>query len=189
MSEDLKRFYGERGFRRNNREENIRLSKAVKLANIRSGARILGVGCRDGYLKKFLKGGYQYFGIDIVPEFEAPDITIQDMCAGTDFDPDFFDVVFCIEVLEYVTNPYFVLREIRRILKLGGRLVLSVPNLYHFKEILWNLLGVKDRQGHLFSWTRQAMVKARRWLASKSKRLLEPTFIPRFGLTGSWRVP
>ena len=157
MSEDLKRFYSERSSWRNYREENIRLSKAVKLANIRSGVRILDVGCRDGYLKKFLKGDYQYFGIDIAPEFEAPDITIQDICAGTDFDPDFFDIVFCIEVLEHVTNPYFVLREIHRILKPGGRLVLSVPNPYHFKEILWNLLRVKDRQGHLFSWTRQTM--------------------------------
>ena len=157
MSEDLKRFYSERSSWRNYREENIRLSKAVKLANIRSGVRILDVGCRDGYLKKFLKGDYQYFGIDIAPEFEAPDITIQDICAGTDFDADFFDIVFCIEVLEHVSNPYFVLREIHRILKPGGRLVLSVPNPYHFKEILWNLLRVKDRQGHLFSWTRQTM--------------------------------
>jgi len=157
MSEDLKRFYSERSSWRNYREENIRLSKAVKLAEVRSGVRILDVGCRDGYLKKFLKGDYQYFGIDIAPEFEAPDITIQDICARTDFDADFFDIVFCIEVLEHVTNPYFVLREIHRILKPGGRLVLSVPNPYHFKEILWNLLRVKDRQGHLFSWTRQTM--------------------------------
>ncbi|TET67031.1 MAG: class I SAM-dependent methyltransferase [Candidatus Zixiibacteriota bacterium] len=157
MSEDLKRFYSERSSWRNYREENIRLSKAVKLAEVRSGVRILDVGCRDGHLKKFLKGDYQYSGIDIVPEFEAPDITIQDICAGTNFEAGFFDVAFCIEVLEHVTNPYFVLREIHRILKPGGRLVLSVPNPYHFKEILWNLLRVKDRQGHLFSWTRQTM--------------------------------
>ena len=24
------------------------------------------------------------------------------------------------------------------------------------KEIIWNLFGVPDRQGHVFSWTRQA---------------------------------
>ena len=47
--------------------------------------------------------------------------------------------------------------EIRRILKKEGTLILSVPNPYHFKEILWNIFRVKDRQGHIFSWTRQAM--------------------------------
>lgn len=94
-----------------------------------------------------------------MPEFQTSEITIQNISQGIDFEAGVFDLVFCLELLEHVVDPYFVLREIHRVLKPKGKLVLSVPNPYHFKEILWNLFRVKDRQGHLFSWTRQTMEK------------------------------
>jgi SAM-dependent methyltransferase len=50
-----------------------------------------------------------------------------------------------------------VLSEIRRILSPGGVLILSVPNPYHIKELIWNLFRIADRQGHIYSWTRQTM--------------------------------
>lgn len=38
-----------------------------------------------------------------------------------------FDLVICTQVLEYVTEPSLVLAEIRRVLRPGGTLLLSVP--------------------------------------------------------------
>src|SRR2546425_4455693 len=35
--------------------------------------------------------------------------------------------------------------------------MVSVPNPYHVKEIIWNLFRVPDRQGHIYSWTRQTI--------------------------------
>lgn len=40
---------------------------------------------------------------------------------------DYFDVVLCLEVLEHVPNPMLALRELSRILKPGGLLLLSAP--------------------------------------------------------------
>ncbi len=40
-----------------------------------------------------------------------------------------FDSIFCSQVLEHVANPLAVLMEFQRILKPGGRLILSVPHL------------------------------------------------------------
>ena len=40
---------------------------------------------------------------------------------------DFADVVFCSEVLEHVENYETALKEIHRILKTGGKLILTVP--------------------------------------------------------------
>jgi len=152
-------FYQKRSSWRNPKEENFRFKKATRLADVPMGAKVLDVGCRDGLLKNHLDESVIYHGIDIVNGFKRKDITIQDITQGTDFKRGFFDYVFCIDVLEHLINPFFVLREIRRILKPDGVLVLSVPNPYHFKEIVWNLLKIKDRQGHIFSWTKQTMQK------------------------------
>jgi len=47
--------------------------------------------------------------------------------------------------------------EIHRVLRPGGVWMVSVPNPYHVKEIIWNLFRVPDRQGHIYSWTRQTI--------------------------------
>lgn len=43
---------------------------------------------------------------------------------------DYFDIVICTQVLQYVPEPAAVIAEIRRVLKPGGCLVLSVPAIY-----------------------------------------------------------
>jgi SAM-dependent methyltransferase len=45
-----------------------------------------------------------------------------------------FDLVLLLDVLEHVREPAFVLGEIRRLLKKGGRLVVSLPFLYREHE-------------------------------------------------------
>jgi len=62
-------------------------------------------------------------------------------------------------VLEHVPHPFFTLSEIHRVLGRHGVLVLSVPNPYHVKEIIWNIFRIPDRQGHMYGWTRQTMTR------------------------------
>ncbi len=137
----------------------MRFRKAARLARVPASAAVLDIGARDGGLRSFLPSGVKYQGIDIAPEFAGPDVLIQDISNGIPFPDGAYDFVFCIEVLEHVPNPYGTLGEIHRVLKPGGVLVLSVPNPYHFKEIIWNVLRIPDRQGHIYGWTRQTMTK------------------------------
>ena len=155
----FKNFYQERATWRKPKEENARLKKCAQLANISVEAVILDIGCRDGLLKNHLNYPIDYYGIDIVDKFKGENISIQDITNGTDFQDNYFDYVFCIDTLEHLRNPFFVLKEIHRILKPEGVLLLSVPNPYHFKEILWNVFKIKDKQGHIFSWTPQTLEK------------------------------
>jgi SAM-dependent methyltransferase len=158
---DLTEFYRDRRAWRSAGEERMRFAKAAKLARIPAGREtaVLDVGARDGGLKRFLPPTVRYQGVDITPEFASPDVRINDISQGLPFPDGSFDYAFCIEVLEHVLNPYHTLSELHRVLRPGGALVLSVPNPYHVKELIWNLFRVPDRQGHLFGWTRQTMTR------------------------------
>jgi SAM-dependent methyltransferase len=156
-SAELKEFYSQRHGWRHKGEERMRFAKATKLARVKTGAHVLDIGARDGGLRAFLPKDVRYQGMDIAQEFERPEVLIRDISEGIPFPDGTFDNVFTIEVLEHVPNPFGAIAEIHRVLKPGGIWVVSVPNPYHFKELVWNLFRVPDRQGHIFSWTRQAM--------------------------------
>lgn len=137
----------------------MRFQKAASLARVPTGASVLDIGCRDGGLRGFLPAGITYRGMDIAEQFASDAIIIRDVAEGIPFPDQSFDHVFCIEVLEHVHNPWDALSEIHRVLRPNGVLVLSVPNPYHVKELVWNVLRIPDRQGHIHSWTRQTMTK------------------------------
>lgn len=109
--------------------ENISIS--VIKQHLKTGGNILDVGCGNGRLLKQLNG-YNRFGLDISPEYlkclEAEKITlclskIEDM----PFKNDYFDMIVCTDVLEHVEDLNRSLRNIVRVLKPGGTLLLRVP--------------------------------------------------------------
>jgi SAM-dependent methyltransferase len=156
-SRELTGFYGERSKWRDSGEEHMRFVRAARIARVPDGAAVLDIGSRDGHLRRYLPAGTRYQGIDIAPQFASEDVVVHDISAGLPFPDAAFDCAFCIEVLEHVPNPWSTLGEIHRVLRPGGVLVLSVPNPYHVKELIWNLLRIPDRQGHVYAWTVQTM--------------------------------
>src|SRR5438874_4947935 len=158
-SRELTAFYSARTAWRSPGEERLRFRKAAALARVPPGASVLDIGARDGGLRRFLPEDVKYQGIEIAPEFARPDVLIQDLSKGIPFPDGSYDFVFSIDVLEHVPNPFGTLTEVHRVLKPAGVLILSVPNPYHFKEIIWNVFRVPDRQGHIYGWTRQTMTR------------------------------
>ncbi len=153
-----KEFYQERASWIDLGEESFRMKQAAKMATImETRPRVLDIGCRNGRLRTFLPDSVEYRGVDIVAKDDGAIIAVDLDSDELPFADGCFEYVFAIEVLEHVTNPHRILEEIRRVLVPGGCCILSVPNPYHFKEVIWNALHVPDRQGHLHSWTAQAM--------------------------------
>jgi SAM-dependent methyltransferase len=57
------------------------------------------------------------------------------------FADEAFDVVVCKDLLEHLVSPIRLLQEIRRVLKKGGRFVVSVPNHFYLPFRLKMLFG------------------------------------------------
>ncbi len=53
-----------------------------------------------------------------------------------DWRPGYFDAVICSEVIEHLENPRLTFRTINRLLKTGGRLLLTMPNQENIRSYL-----------------------------------------------------
>jgi 2-polyprenyl-3-methyl-5-hydroxy-6-metoxy-1,4-benzoquinol methylase len=53
------------------------------------------------------------------------------------------DLVLCLDVLEHMADPWTMVRRLSALIAPGGRLVVSVPNIRHWKFI-WRLLAAGD---------------------------------------------
>ncbi|MGH7495312.1 MAG: methyltransferase domain-containing protein [bacterium] len=110
----------------------------------------LDLGCFAGTVaeKILQQGGKEIIGIDrlekalklaalrgIQPILADIDDTI------LDFPDNYFDYALASEVLDYVFDPDAVIAEVRRVLKPGGKLIITVPNLASFGNRLLMLLG------------------------------------------------
>lgn len=101
---------------------------------------IVDVGCDRGIIKRFVPpiDGARWIGLDI--DINRPDIELAkyDERFQADFDeglplPDATaDIAICSHVLEHLPRPDFTMREIFRILKPGGLLLVGVPTAPRF---------------------------------------------------------
>lgn len=151
MSEEkFKQYYEEIGGIRNIRGEVARYKRVSRFAQVSVGAKVLDIGCRDEALRNYLGSKVEYYGIEIVKEFANQNVKIQDMSEGTDFQNDFFDYVFCSEVLEDIRKPHFVLTEIKRSLKLGDFFGLLRPAPIFLRESMEYFQCSEQNRIHLW---------------------------------------
>lgn len=112
-----------------------------------AGKRILDLGCRTGAFTRNFLDGNQVVGLDVdrtalnVAAGFGIEPVLADIEAPLPFDDESFDAVIAGEVLEHVRFPEAVLREVQRVLRPGGVLVGSVPNVYNLRCRLWFLAG------------------------------------------------
>lgn len=115
------------------------LSRA--LGSSLSGARVLDVGCGTGYTLSRLPDGVHATGIDISPTSvalareRAPGASIvQGSATALPFDDASFDACVALDVLEHLDDDLGAARELRRVVRPGGVVLITVPAM----KLLWN---------------------------------------------------
>jgi methionine biosynthesis protein MetW len=107
------------------------------------GNNFLDIGCGSGILAALLAKKYTtVYGVDFSPIAleKAKDRGIKTKMVNLNedhlpFEDNYFDSVACLDVIEHVIDPRFLLPEINRVLRIGGTLVIAAPNIQYFLHL------------------------------------------------------
>jgi 2-polyprenyl-3-methyl-5-hydroxy-6-metoxy-1,4-benzoquinol methylase len=136
--------------------------------------RVLDVGCGAGRLGELLrKRGHEVTGVELIPAIadEAAGRLDSVVCGDIEADDlpwpvESFNAIIAADVLEHLTDPWFVVRRLTRLLIPGGWLIASIPNIQNWR-IIRGLLhgrwtyrnrGILDH-GHLRFFTRDGITQ------------------------------
>lgn len=116
----------------------------IERFNLPSGGRVLDVGCgRGDCLLALHESGYEVYGLDkerfdsaLLANIDVRSVNIER--APFPYEDNFFDVVFSKSVIEHLHNPDNYMREIKRILRPGGRAIIMTPDWQTQRYIFYN---------------------------------------------------
>jgi methionine biosynthesis protein MetW len=120
-----------------------RIQVALELMD--GGERLLDIGCGAGKLCRLAIGKYQHlWALDKELDThykELCEIPINLLRANLDTEQiplleETMDTVTCLDVIEHVKDPNFVVEEIGRVLTKNGKLILSVPNIRYWRHLV-----------------------------------------------------
>ena len=167
-----------------------------------TGKKVLDIGCYDGSIGEMLiKKSNEVYGMEINSEVsevarkKGLKVTVQDIESQFQFEDNFFDAVIGGEIIEHILDTDFFIDEIMRILKPGGHLIISTPNVASFGRRIYLLLGknpyfeaslgypIDAHAGHIRFFTRELLLS---FLQHKGLVIEECTSdIINFGISGS----
>jgi len=125
-----------------------------------SHKKILDVGCGEGIIDHFIKkiGGHDVYGID--KRIETKYLTDFKELKECDLEKEKFpytdnkfDYIFSKSVLEHLYNPENMIKEMYRVLKPNGTIVLMTPDWYSHMTHFW------DDYTHVHAWTLKSLTK------------------------------
>jgi len=127
--------------------------------------RLLDFGCGTGRLiskYKISYPNYEFYGIDNskIACDKAKKIDDVNIFCGTleqaSYEDNFFNIINAYHVLEHAPNPRETLVELHRILKPGGKILISLPNFNSFERFVfgkyWKWIEIPR---HLFHFNRK----------------------------------
>lgn len=121
-----------------------------------NGQLVLDAGCGTGHFSRLLsQKGARVVSLDVGAKLvaqaraKAGSFPVMADAAQVPFADGTFDLVASSEMIEHTPDPMSTALELIRVLKPGGRFVLTTPNkLWHFAVVTANALGVRPYEGY-----------------------------------------
>lgn len=120
------------------------------IQEVGSNKKILEVGCNDGYMGEILlKENNDVYGIDIVKKklelaskrgLKVKECDIEKK--PFPYPSDYFDIVILGDVIEHIFDTDGLLEKCKRVLKKGGKLIITTPNVASLARRIMLLLGI-----------------------------------------------
>ena len=134
------------------------LRSAIKAASGYAVGRMLDAGCgMKPYEKSFTGGVDRYIGMEYSPDsgYLGNKADISGDIKRMPFKRSFFDSILCTEVLEHVDAPDVAVKELYRVIKSGGRVIITAPFIYpvhggkvdYFRFSQAGLVSLLERHG------------------------------------------
>jgi len=140
----------------------------LSISLINNKGKILDIGCRWGDVtNEIYKKNKNIIGIEFVSKFvkmarkKYPHIKFKVGDAQKiPFDNNSFNTIFIGEVIEHLINQEKAIKEIHRVLKPHGELILSTPNIASLRCRIKLLLGkfIDDDKGHINLLTKKQLI-------------------------------
>jgi predicted SAM-dependent methyltransferase len=107
--------------------------------------------------------------IDII---RFPSVTTCMSAENLGFIDNVFDEVYCFEVLEHLISPFNALKEIHRVIKPNGRVVVTVPNVWYWRRIYHAIRRKKIHAStdHKQAWDIQELINLVSQIGLKIKK-------------------
>lgn len=173
----------------NEDSDNNSLSFLVK--NVRPGSTVLDVGCSFGYIGDYLAAKKKciMYGIEInstaieyarkngvykdIYEINMENVSAETPSSERLRNSPLFDYILCGDILEHLSNINEAFFALMNKLKLGGRMLISLPNIANFDVVLGILsgrfsysdFGILDNS-HLRFFTKRSFIE---WLDSLNR--------------------
>ena len=116
---------------------NKRLDSVIKLIPRKEGIKILDAGCGEGQLLGKIAElmSAKLYGVDVTAvaiesakkRFKEAKFSLGDI-TNLPYKNNLFDVVICTEVIEHIRKYKEAIKELKRVVKEGGLLIITFPN-------------------------------------------------------------
>jgi SAM-dependent methyltransferase len=138
-------------------------ARLALLASLGAAGRLLDLGCAGGYLvAEALRRGFDAFGLEIsehaarMAEEVAPHRITRGILETASYDNGSFDVVTAFDMVEHHPEPADLLSRIRLLLRPGGHLAATVPDLSSLTGHVMGRAWPHYKEEHRFYPTRAA---------------------------------
>jgi len=120
---------------RNKQKQHVLEKLAFYKEHISPNSRVVDVGCFDGYYTQQLRQhGCETLGVDAnikvlekTRSFDPEGKYVREFAENLSFPDNYFDVGLYSHILHHVLKPEEVIKEARRIIKPGGKIIVAVP--------------------------------------------------------------